>query len=91
MLQQDGSTSPTIRRVGVTDPPFGYFPAEREILEGEARAEAERKQRHEVWVGSVNKRFGRDLTNQSRTIGEERERIELALTAQRAAAMDAAA
>jgi len=92
VVQQDRSTSPhTIRRVGAADPPFGYFPAERELLEREAQAEAERQRHHEAWVGGVNRQFGRDLANQSRTVGEERERIELALTTQRAAAMDAVA
>ena len=92
VLQQDRSISPhTIRRVGMEDPPFGYFPAERELLEREAQAKAERERSHQAWVGGVNQQFGRDLANQSRTIGDERERIELALTAQRAAAMDAVA
>ncbi|MFN0085504.1 MAG: DUF4157 domain-containing protein [Blastocatellia bacterium] len=96
VLQQARSASPqTIRRVGAADPPFGYAPGERELIvrerQRERQEEAERERRHEAWVGSVNQRWIRDLDNQSRTIGEERERIELALTAQRAAAMDAVA
>jgi hypothetical protein len=61
-----------------------------ERAEARRRAEDERRRRHEAWEGSVQSQFGRDLANQSRTIGEERDRIELALTAQRGAAFQAA-
>ena len=55
-----------------------------------ARRAREQREHHEAWQGSVQSQFGRDLANQSRTIGEERDRIDLALTAQRAAAFQAA-
>jgi hypothetical protein len=92
VLQQDGGASPqTIRRVGLGEPPMGYFPGEREVMERARAAEAARERHHAAWVGGVNQRFGGELANQARTVGEERERIELALTSQRAAAMDAVA
>ncbi len=62
-----------------------------ERQERRAREAAERERRHQLWVGSVEQQFARDLANQSHTSSEERERIEFALTAQRAAALDAVA
>lgn len=56
------------------------------------RREAEEsRRRHEEWSRGVDAQFGRDLANQSGTAGEERDRIDLALTAQRAAALEAVA
>jgi hypothetical protein len=49
------------------------------------------RQRHEAWASTVQSQVWRDLPNQSRTVGEERGRIDLALTAQRGEALDAAA
>lgn len=62
-----------------------------EWQERQAAEAAERERRHQAWVGGVNRQFSRDLGNQATTTSEERERIELALTTQRAAAFDEAA
>jgi hypothetical protein len=72
-----------VRCVEDIDLEMRYEAAERRRQEAE-----EQQRRHEAWSGSVDRQFGRDLANQSRTIGEERGRIDLALTAQRAAAID---
>ncbi|MCZ7640191.1 MAG: DUF4157 domain-containing protein [Verrucomicrobia bacterium] len=77
---------PGVRRIEDSD-----LAARHEWQERQAAEAAERERRHQAWVGGVNRQFGRDLGNQATTTSEERERIELALTAQRAAAFDEAA
>ena len=75
-----------VRRVEDSD-----LAAQAEWREQQEKARAEAAKRHEAWSGAVDKRFGSDLTGQSKMIGEERQRLDLAITAQRAAAFDAAA
>lgn len=58
------------------------------------RREEERQRRaaaHTAWGSAVDQAFSGNLAGQSRTIGAERERLELAMTSQRAAALDAVA
>jgi hypothetical protein len=55
------------------------------------REEAARAERHQQWIGGVEAHRVRNLPEQSRSIGAEREQIALALLAQQSAAIDAAA
>jgi hypothetical protein len=67
------------------------FAAEHEFAEQRRMEEAERKRRHQAWVGGAEEHRLRDLPEQSKTIAAERERIGMALLAQQSAAIDAAA
>lgn len=50
VVQQAPRTA--IHRVGAADPPFGYFPAEREMLKREAEEKAAAEARHREWEKS---------------------------------------
>lgn len=66
----------------------------RREAEEEARLwqeEAARAELHQQWIGGVEAHRVRNLPQQSRSIGAEREQIALALLAQQSAAIDAAA
>lgn len=56
-----------------------------------AAEDAARRQRHEAWSGAVESHRRRDLPSQSKTTGDERDRIALALLAQQSAVIDAVA
>ena len=74
-----------IRRMSEIAAEVAYERQEKRRLAEEA---AER--RHQAWEAGVNRQFSHDLTGQSHTISEERGRLDLAMTAQRAAAIDEA-
>lgn len=79
-----------IQRVGPADEAI-KTPAERQI-EAAARAEeAERQRQHEAWEAGTLAHAVPGLAGQATSVGGQRERIGLALTAQRAAALDAVA
>jgi hypothetical protein len=52
VVQQGDGRTAAIQRVGPEDPPLGYFPAERELLERERAEEARKQARHEAWERS---------------------------------------
>ena len=52
---------PAIHRVGAADPPFGYFPAEREMLKREAAEKAAAEARHREWEKSHKEDHGQFL------------------------------
>jgi hypothetical protein len=60
IVQQQGR-APAIRRVGPEDPPFGYTPAEREILRREAERKAAEEARHQEWEKSHKEAHGQFL------------------------------
>lgn len=52
VVQQGGRRTTAIQRVGMEDPAFGKFPAERELIERERAAEAARQAKHREWEAS---------------------------------------
>jgi hypothetical protein len=62
VVQQGDRRTSAVQRVGPEDPPFGYFPAERELIK---RAEAERRAeeaKHRAWVASHKAEHGKYLS-----------------------------
>ena len=86
VVQQDeGVAGRAIRRVGAADPAFGYFPAERKLIEAEKARERAEAQRHREWVQSHRERHTGSLASQATTLAEDIESSRSEIVAQRMA------
>ncbi len=83
-------TARRIQRVGPADEAFPT-PAEREIEKRARQEEEEKERQHAAWEAGTVAHAVPALAGQARTVTDQRGRIGLALTAQRAAVLDAVA
>lgn len=75
---------PAIRRVGAHDPPFGYFPAERELLEREREERRLAAERTASWRRQVGNQASSELANQAGSLSQDVEDSRLGVLTARA-------